>query len=287
MQKKFIILFFTLLFNSATFASSTVEEVNSFIKNMMHQTFSILNNSQMSDQEKNQESKKLLDQTLDCKWMGNFVLGQHKRLISPEEKIEFLSAYKNFVLSYLSKNFASMKGASFEVKNTKQTGDSEYLVTCESMKPGDQEKNEMQIMMRQNADGKLVVIDMIVANVSFVASQRSEYGGIISEKGVNFMIEHLKSTDKVSSFEQKNKVEIYTADYCPYCKTAKEFLTQHNIRFEEIDITHNQEARQHIAKMSIIKTVPQIFVNGQFVSDCSGLTKIKAEGRLQEVFFGS
>jgi ABC-type transporter MlaC component/glutaredoxin len=284
--QKILILFSIICYSSLAYADLGSKDADMFARNLLDKTFAILNDSQMSDENKNSASRDLLAETLDYEWMGNFVLGQHKRTITPEQKDKFLAAYKEFVLSYFSKNFASMRGSNFIVKGSKETGEGEYSVDCESTKPNSSEKTSMQIMLKAK-DGKFLAFDALLEGISFVGSQRSEYNSIILDKGIDFMTDHLKSLDKVSQFEQKNKVEIYTADYCPYCKTAKEFLTQHNIRFDEIDITNNQNARKKISEVSAIKTVPQIFVNGKFISDCSGLFEIKKQGKLELVFFGS
>ena len=38
------------------------------------------------------------------------------------------------------------------------------------------------------------------------------------------------------------KVKIYTTPTCPFCIKTKEFLTQHNIEYEEINVAGNPEA---------------------------------------------
>lgn len=64
----------------------------------------------------------------------------------------------------------------------------------------------------------------------------------------------------------EKKIEIYTVNYCPYCKKAVEFLKEHNIEFKQIDITENEdEMRQKLGEYYNIEgkvTVPQIIVNG-------------------------
>ncbi len=65
------------------------------------------------------------------------------------------------------------------------------------------------------------------------------------------------------------KIEIYTVNYCPYCKKALAFLEEHNIPFKNIDITENEdEMREKIGEYYHIEgkvTVPQIVVDGTLV----------------------
>ncbi|MBI2608235.1 MAG: glutaredoxin 3, partial [Deltaproteobacteria bacterium] len=67
------------------------------------------------------------------------------------------------------------------------------------------------------------------------------------------------------------QVEIYTADYCSYCKAAKALLKNKGVVFQEIDVTHDLEKRAEIAKRSGQKTVPQIFINDQSIGGFSDL----------------
>ncbi len=71
------------------------------------------------------------------------------------------------------------------------------------------------------------------------------------------------------------KIQIYTVDYCPYCKKALAFLREHNVEFENIDITDNEsEMREQLGKMYNIEgrvTVPQIIVDGKRIGGCDDM----------------
>lgn len=80
------------------------------------------------------------------------------------------------------------------------------------------------------------------------------------------------------------KIEIYTTDYCPYCRKAKMLFTDLGFDFEEIDITHEEdEAIETLMKKTGISTVPQIFINGMFIGGCDDLFKLHSQGKLLEL----
>ena len=54
---------------------------------------------------------------------------------------------------------------------------------------------------------------------------------------------------------------IYTQNLCGYCTAAKRLMQEHNYKYKEINITHNESARRFL-KGNGLKTVPQIFVSG-------------------------
>ncbi|HOK00661.1 MAG TPA: glutaredoxin family protein [Candidatus Pacearchaeota archaeon] len=62
-----------------------------------------------------------------------------------------------------------------------------------------------------------------------------------------------------------NKVKIYSTPYCPYCVTLKNFLKQHNIEFEDIDVSENESALQEMVEKSKQMGVPVIDINGEII----------------------
>ncbi|OGC21355.1 NrdH-redoxin [candidate division WOR-1 bacterium RIFOXYB2_FULL_42_35] len=60
-------------------------------------------------------------------------------------------------------------------------------------------------------------------------------------------------------------VKIYSTPTCPYCKMAKQFLTENNIAFEDIDVAANQAAAQEVIAKSGQMGVPVIEIDGKIV----------------------
>lgn len=82
-------------------------------------------------------------------------------------------------------------------------------------------------------------------------------------------------------------VEIYTADYCPYCHRAKQLLRAKNVAFEEIDVTVDPEGRAVMRERAGGRTtVPQIFINGQHVGGCDDLHELEDAGKLDALLAG-
>jgi glutaredoxin 3 len=77
------------------------------------------------------------------------------------------------------------------------------------------------------------------------------------------------------------KVEIYTKAFCPYCARAKSLLTSKNVNIEEIDITMDSGLRNAmIARAHGHSTVPQIFIDGQYIGGSDDLAALDAKGGL-------
>jgi glutaredoxin-like YruB-family protein len=60
-------------------------------------------------------------------------------------------------------------------------------------------------------------------------------------------------------------VKLFVTPACPYCLTLKEFLKEHNIEFEEIDVTQDEKAREEMIKKSGQMAAPIVEIDGQIV----------------------
>ena len=60
------------------------------------------------------------------------------------------------------------------------------------------------------------------------------------------------------------EVVVYTTDYCPYCRAAKDLLRSKGVAYVEKDVTNDDAMRAKIVQMAGGRTtVPQIFVDGK------------------------
>jgi len=73
------------------------------------------------------------------------------------------------------------------------------------------------------------------------------------------------------------QVKVYTTPACPYCYTLKEFLKEHNVEFEEIDVSQNEAARDEMIKKTGQLAAPVIEIDGQVIA---GFDKEKITGLL-------
>lgn len=72
------------------------------------------------------------------------------------------------------------------------------------------------------------------------------------------------SAEKVQKSSVK-KVYVYTTPGCAFCYTLKEFLKDHKIDFEEIDVMSDEEKRDEMIKKSDQMSVPVIEIDGEII----------------------
>ena len=61
------------------------------------------------------------------------------------------------------------------------------------------------------------------------------------------------------------KVQVFTTPMCPFCYALKEFLKEHNIEFEEIDVSQDEKAKEEMIKKTGKMEVPAIEIDRQIV----------------------
>ena len=63
----------------------------------------------------------------------------------------------------------------------------------------------------------------------------------------------------------KPKVRLYTSPSCSQCSTLKSFLEEHNIEFEEVDITFDKSAQEELIKKSGQLTIPVLEIDKEII----------------------
>jgi len=60
-------------------------------------------------------------------------------------------------------------------------------------------------------------------------------------------------------------VRVFSTPSCPYCVALKGFLKEHNIEFEDIDVSQNVEAQKEMIDKSGQYGVPVIDIDGEII----------------------
>lgn len=72
------------------------------------------------------------------------------------------------------------------------------------------------------------------------------------------------------------KITIYTTPTCVYCKMTKAFFKEHNVSYEEKDVSQDVVARDEMVAKSSQMGVPVIDIDGQILVgfDKDGLSEL-------------
>jgi glutaredoxin 3 len=76
------------------------------------------------------------------------------------------------------------------------------------------------------------------------------------------------------------KIEMYTTPFCGYCARAKSLLEKKGAAYEEVDVMMDDKKRSEMRERAKRSTVPQIFINGQYIGGSDELAALEQAGRL-------
>lgn len=76
------------------------------------------------------------------------------------------------------------------------------------------------------------------------------------------------------------KIEIYSAKNCDHCRRAKAILTLSGLQFDELDIGIDENHDALMERLPRSRTIPRIFVDGEYIGGCEDLEVLQAQGVL-------
>jgi len=90
---------------------------------------------------------------------------------------------------------------------------------------------------------------------------------------------------------KENKVMIYmkgTQDspQCGFSAQSVNILKSYNIPFQAKNVLEDPQLRQGIKDFTDWPTIPQVFINGEFVGGCDILTEMHQKGELKRLLEG-
>ncbi len=85
------------------------------------------------------------------------------------------------------------------------------------------------------------------------------------------------------------EVVVYSKTICPYCTSAKQFLKNNDIEYVEKNLDDDEERTAFYASYPGVRSVPQIFLDGERIGGFQELIKSdilsrKAAGNFDEEF---
>ncbi|GAC1300875.1 MAG: glutaredoxin 3 [Steroidobacteraceae bacterium] len=81
-------------------------------------------------------------------------------------------------------------------------------------------------------------------------------------------------------------VTLYMSDWCPYCRRARDLLSQKKLVFSEINVEDEPKFREEMIARSNRRTVPQIFIGDKHVGGCDELFELERSGSLDLLIQG-
>jgi len=76
------------------------------------------------------------------------------------------------------------------------------------------------------------------------------------------------------------KVIIYSKTTCPACIKAKDIMEEKGVQYKEIILDNKPDELKDLIDKTNMRTVPQIFINDEFIGGCSDLMQLDRDKKL-------
>lgn len=166
-------------------------QAKTYIQELADEAIAILQAQDIDLSTREGKIRTLMEENLEIKLIGRFVLGRHWRSADAEQQEAYQALFKEFVLQTYSRMLGGYSGQTFRVTNTRTVGKrGDALVTTEILEEGAKPINAGWRV--KTIDGRMRIVDVMAEGVSMAATQRSEFDSVVRRDGVDGLIEVLR-----------------------------------------------------------------------------------------------
>ena len=180
-------------------AAVDAAKAEAFVKGVTEDGIENIINANISQADKDKRFAKLFNSALDIQFIGQFVLGRYWRTATPEQRQEFIDAYRELNVQTWSKRFDEFKGRNFVFKGT-DASNSANQIFVNSTVPMEQGEPAKVVWRVKQTGNEFKIVDIIIENVSLAITARNEYTAFIKQSpdGVAGLIKNLQEKTKAN-----------------------------------------------------------------------------------------
>lgn len=138
-----------------------------------------------------QELSALAHEAFALDVVSRFVLGPSWQQASPAQQEEFQRVFSQWMVSVYGRRLGASKGGTLKVVGTDTIANGDALVKLLATQ-SDGKTVDLGLRVR-NVRGEMKIIDVVAAGVSMATTQRQEFASIISNQGIDGLLNSLKT----------------------------------------------------------------------------------------------
>jgi len=159
-----------------------------FLESLTHDVFTKLDDTSLSQTEKERDLRNLFRQNFDTPAISRFVLGKHWRGASTAERQDFVDAFEEMNTRQFLAMVGEFSQEMFSVVKVQEDAAKPSL-SLVSTKIAQSEGEPISAVWRvRNNDGQYKILDIVVEGVSMAITLRHEYGTVVKSDGVDGLI---------------------------------------------------------------------------------------------------
>jgi phospholipid transport system substrate-binding protein len=149
-----------------------------------------LNDPLAGETERDAVLCKVLARDVDIPLIARFALGRYWNKTNAEQREEYLTLFKAFLIRTYAVRLGGINIDDFEVLDAQAVGDADILVHSR-VDTGERHPVRADWRVRER-DGRYLILDLSVEGISMAVILRQEFGSILRKKGVEGLLTMLR-----------------------------------------------------------------------------------------------
>ncbi len=188
-------------FTSLAQEQAEILEVKTFVEEMGNKIINIAKEKNTSEAKIREKIINEIDIVIDSEWIAKFVLGKNYKNLNDQQKKQFISLYRDFMINTYGPKFKNYNGKKFTVNEIVKQNNF-YIAKAEFL-PKDSDNAILTDFRVRKKDGKLYILDFIAEGISLIETQRSEFNATIDSQGIEPFLKNLE--EKVKKLKSNKK----------------------------------------------------------------------------------
>lgn len=187
----------TALVASSVQAQETVNAnaATSFVQTLADEAFAVLQNKALTQAQRDQQFRQLLQKGFALDIIGNGVLGTSRRTATPAQMQAFHAAFPDYVIRIYSSRLTEYGNSVLKVTGTAPAPRGDIYVRTVVTGPNVQQPVRADWRVREVPGRGLKIIDLSLEGVSMAVTQRDEFNAKIQARGLDNLIAEMRTTN--------------------------------------------------------------------------------------------
>ncbi len=161
-----------------------------FVADLGQQAIAVIVDKSLGPEQREERLGQILEGNFDLPLISRLALGISYRQLDDGQRAEYQKLFADYVRATYADRFSTYSGQRFEATSSQTLGDGDIVVASRIVPPtGEPIKVDWRVRLES---GKPQIIDVVVAGVSLVVTQRNEFQAVVQSKGVDGLLALLR-----------------------------------------------------------------------------------------------
>lgn len=174
----------TLFSVAAPARAAAANPAESFIQQNIDKGYTILNSTQLSDEQHRTQFRNYMLALTDTKRIGTFTLGQYANSAPKADVEAFTNAFTDYAVAVYETRLSKYKGQTLKVTGSQERAADDVVVNADvTSAPGAANTPTFKaaFRVRKTMDGRPIITDMQVEGIWLALSQRSDFTAFLQQ----------------------------------------------------------------------------------------------------------